>query len=160
VSASTSSSELGERRPRAGLHIDTRFALLTAILVAVSFGLSSIPDVDSWNGPVVTTFFNVMHAPLFGAVAWCCYQTLASGRELSIPALVLAFVASLAYAVLDEWHQSFVIGRNASTSDVIVDLIGASLTLLLMARWSALRAVRLRTSRRARPPDASEETSS
>ena len=126
----------------------------------MSFALSSIPDSDSWNGPVVTTFFNAMHVPLFGAVAWCCYRTLAKGRDLSIPALVLAFVASLSYALFDEWHQSFVAGRNASTSDVIVDVIAASLTLFLIARWSALRAVPLGTSSRTGPSDASAETPS
>jgi len=131
---------------------------VTAILVGMSVGLSSIPDVDSWNGPVVTTFFNVMHAPLFGAVAWCCYRTLAKDPELSKPALVLAFAASLAYAVIDEWHQSFVAGRNASMTDVIVDVTSASLTLLLIARWPALRVVRLRTWRRTGPSDASAET--
>jgi VanZ family protein len=130
------------------------------MLVGVSFGLSSIPDVDSWNGPAVTAFFNVMHAPLFGGVAWCCYQTLAKDRALSIPALVIAFVASLSYAVIDEWHQSFVAGRNASMSDVIVDVAAASLTLLLIARWPALRAVRLGPSSRGGPSDASAETSS
>lgn len=160
MSASTSSSSAARGRPHAGLHIDIRFALLTATLVGVSFGLSSIPDVDSWNGPVVTAFFNVMHAPLFGAVAWCCYQTLAKDRALSIPALVLAFVASVSYSVLDEWHQSFVAGRNASTSDVIVDVIAASLTLLLIARWPALRAVRLGPWGRTRPSDASAENPS
>jgi VanZ family protein len=145
VSARPSSSERGARR-LAGLHIDVRFGLLTACLIAVSFGLSSIPDVDPWHGPVVTAFFNVMHVPLFGAVAFCCYRTLAKGRELSVPALVLALAASAAYAVFDEWHQSFVVGRNASMSDVIVDITGAGLMLLLIGPWSLLRAWRSRTA--------------
>jgi VanZ family protein len=128
-----------------GLHIDPRFALLTALLFAASFALSSIPDVDGWNGPLITAFFNVMHVPLFGAVAFCCYKTLAKGRDLSMPAIALAFVASVVYAVVDEWHQSFVAGRNASLSDVIVDVIGAGLMLLVIGWWSFLRARRSRT---------------
>jgi VanZ family protein len=145
VSASTSSSERGTRLWQGGLHIDLRFALLTACLLAASFALSSIPDVDGWNGPLITAFFNVMHVPLFGAVAFCCYKTLAKGRELSMPAIALAFVASVVYAVVDEWHQSFVAGRNASLSDVIVDVIGAGLMLLVIGWWSLLRARRSRT---------------
>jgi VanZ family protein len=142
VSASTSSSERDARPLHDRGHIDVRFALLTALLIAMSFGLSSIPDVDSWHGPLVTTFFNVMHVPLFGAVAFCCYRTVAKGDQLSVPALVLAFAASVAYAVLDEWHQSFVAGRDASMSDVIVDVTAAAVMVLLIGRWSRLRARR------------------
>ena len=142
MSASTSSSERWDRALHAGLHLDARFALLDALLLAASFALSSIPDTDPWHGPLVTAFFNVMHVPLFGAVAFCSYKALAKGRELSIPAMVLAFVAALAYAVFDEWHQSFVAGRNASLPDVIVDVIGAALMLLAMGCWTLLRARR------------------
>jgi VanZ family protein len=144
MSASTSSSE-GGGPLHASLAFDTRFALLTGLLIAMSFGLSSIPDVDSWNGPVTTAFFNVMHVPLFGAVAFCCYKTIAKGRDLSVPALVLAFAASLGYAAFDEWHQSFVAGRNASMSDVIVDAVGAGTMLLLIGSWPLLRGRRSRT---------------
>jgi VanZ family protein len=145
VSASTSSSERWNRALHAGLHLDTRFALLDALLLAASFALSSIPDTDPWQGPLVTAFFNAMHVPLFGAVAFCSYKALSKGSVLSIPAMVLAFVAALAYAVFDEWHQSFVAGRNASLSDVIVDVIGAALMLLAIACWTRLRARRSRT---------------
>jgi len=130
---------------KGGLHLDPGFALLTAFLLAASFALSSIPDVDGWNGPLITAFFNVMHVPLFGAVAFCSYKTLANGRELSLPAMALAFVAAVVYAVVDEWHQSFVAGRTASLSDVIVDVIGAGLMLLVIGWWSLLRARRSRT---------------
>jgi VanZ family protein len=133
-----------------GLHLDPGFGLLTALLLAASFALSSIPDVDSWNGPLITAFFNVMHVPLFGAVAFCAYRTLAKGRELSMPAMALAFVASVVYAVVDEWHQSFVAGRSASLSDVIVDVTGAALMLLVIGWWSLLRA------RRSRAPAESQ----
>jgi VanZ family protein len=133
-----------------GLHLDARFALLDGLLLAASFALSSIPDADP-SGPLVTAFFNVMHVPLFGAVAFCSYKALSKGRELSLPAMVLAFVASVAYAVFDEWHQSFVAGRNASFSDVIVDVIGAALMLLVIGGWSLRRARRARTPAESQP---------
>jgi len=150
VSASTSSSERWDRALHAGLHLDTRFALLDAVLLAGSFALSSIPDSGP-EGPLVTAFFNAMHVPLFGAVAFCSYKALSKGRELSIPAMVVASVASLAYAVFDEWHQSFVPGRNASLSDVIVDVIGAGLMLLAIVCWTIFRDRRSRTPAETQP---------
>ena len=42
-----------------------------------------------------------------------------------------AWVLSVAYAASDEFHQSFVPGRNASVVDVLIDSAGAALGLLL-----------------------------
>ena len=116
---------------------------------AVPLSPATAPDqVGYWyvddsyaHGSPVT----VVEMPLFGAVAFCCYKTIAKGRDLSVPALVLAFAASLGYAAFDEWHQSFVAGRNASMSDVIVDAVGAGTMLLLIGSWPLLRGRRSRT---------------
>ncbi len=39
--------------------------------------------------------------------------------------LVLAFVVSVLYAVSDEYHQSFVPGREPRIRDIIIDSFGA-----------------------------------
>jgi VanZ family protein len=44
-----------------------------------------------------------------------------SGAGAAVPA---AMAAALAYAVSDEWHQSFVPGRGATPRDVAIDGIG------------------------------------
>lgn len=43
-----------------------------------------------------------------------------SGKIFSI-----AFSLSFLYALVDEWHQSFVAGRSACLNDVLVDSVGA-----------------------------------
>lgn len=47
-------------------------------------------------------------------------------------ALWLALTLVFAYAVSDEWHQSFVPGRSSQFNDVLVDMSGAVLTALLL----------------------------
>jgi VanZ family protein len=42
----------------------------------------------------------------------------------------LAFALAVLYGLSDEWHQSFVPGRDASPFDVGVDAIGAAIALL------------------------------
>ena len=135
MSASTSSSSAGR-----AIQIDRRYALLTAALLAISFGLSSIPDLDHTDGPVWRALFNAMHAPLFGAVAWCSYKTFSRAREGSRAALTLAFVMAGLYAVLDEWHQSFVVGRDSSLLDLLVDFAGIAIVLFLLYRRATRRA--------------------
>ena len=44
-----------------------------------------------------------------------------SGVAAAVPA---AMAVALAYAVSDEWHQSFVPGRGATAHDVAIDGIG------------------------------------
>jgi VanZ family protein len=49
-------------------------------------------------------------------------------------ALPVAMAAALAYAVSDEWHQSFVPGRGATAHDVAIDGIGIGLAALVGTR--------------------------
>lgn len=50
----------------------------------------------------------------------------------------LALLMSAVYAATDEWHQSFVPGREASVWDVFIDTVGAVAGLFLLwilGRW-------------------------
>ncbi len=44
----------------------------------------------------------------------------------------LAFVGAVAYGVSDEWHQSFVPGRDPALFDLGVDALGAATTLVVL----------------------------
>lgn len=50
--------------------------------------------------------------------------------ETQKPHYVLAMLLTIAYALTDEYHQSFIMGRTALLTDVGYDFIGASLVLL------------------------------
>jgi VanZ family protein len=43
---------------------------------------------------------------------------------------------TVAYAISDEWHQSFVEGRHGSPVDVLIDTAGAGAAALVAARRS------------------------
>ena len=38
--------------------------------------------------------------------------------------MVLSILVCLMYAELDEWHQYYVVGREAQISDVLLDTLG------------------------------------
>jgi VanZ family protein len=50
--------------------------------------------------------------------------------------LSLALLLSFLYSLSDEWHQSFVPGRDASWLDILIDLGGSVAAVLL---WEAFR---------------------
>ena len=49
--------------------------------------------------------------------------------RLGYPKWTLAWILAFLYAISDEYHQSFVIGRNASWIDVVIDSAGAAIAL-------------------------------
>jgi len=52
--------------------------------------------------------------------------------------LFALFVFAAAYGLSDEFHQSFVPGREASWYDVALDASGAAVALLLIGFWERL----------------------
>lgn len=109
------------------------------IWAGVLFCLSAIPDMDA---PPV--FFDgedkVAHVFLYGVLG----VALARGRVRSggggggwlVPAL------GVLYAVSDEWHQSWVPGRDPSLGDLAADTLGLLLGYGLFLSYLTRRAAR------------------
>ena len=55
--------------------------------------------------------------------------------------VLVTLILIVAYALLDEFHQSFVLTRTASIYDSLIDVLGG-LTALLIFRWWRRRSVR------------------
>jgi VanZ family protein len=71
---------------------------------------------------------------LFHAVSYAVYGLLlrrAIGSMTSNRIRVLTVCIGIAWALSDEWHQSFIPGRMAEWGDVIADAIGVSVSLAL-----------------------------
>lgn len=74
------------------------------------------------------------HMVVFGVLAVLLALALRDERMRWPTALVVAWVATLAYAASDEWHQTFVAGRAGQASDVLIDMVGATAALALLQR--------------------------
>ena len=53
--------------------------------------------------------------------------------------VILVLLACGLYAISDEYHQSYISGRNSSFIDVGIDLLGSTFGLLLYLRLAPLR---------------------
>jgi len=107
-------------------------------IMAVLFLLSAQPDLGtgwSWDLPLR----KAGHVAAYGAL-WLALLYAVGERR---PALATAL--GLAYAVSDEWHQSFVAGRNGTVTDVAIDALGMGLAA---AAWIWLSS----SGGRKRPP--------
>ena len=132
--------------------------LLTLAYVVGIYWLSSLPDLGVRHNPVIRLVSNLFHIPLFAGLAFCLLQAL-SGREgrqqVTWRLLGLTFLVTTILAALDEWHQSFVPGRQSNMKDFLLDLLGIG-GMLLILRLRARRRARPPHLREARPPDAGD----
>ena len=103
----------------------TRFAP-PLLLMAVIFLLSAQLDLNSGLGTWDTVLRKLAHMVEFGLLWWLWRRALGSGS--AVPAAAIA----VAYAVSDEFHQSFVEGRVGSPVDVLIDATGVALAYLVL----------------------------
>ena len=122
-----------------GIHLDWRYGLLTAALLSAIYWMSSVPDLGTESDALVLLASNLSHAPLFAVLTFCWLKTLSGALEISGPVYGFASLASGAFAVLDEWHQSSVPGRHASVGDLLLDIAGIG-AMLVIVRLTRLRA--------------------
>ncbi len=121
-----------------------RVLLAPIVYMLAIWVLSSIPggslDIKGMDWLTAPTTQNLLHIPLYGGLAYVWVVSLL--RLNHTRPLVLAAVLTIAYGIVDEYHQSFVPGRYASVADVALNCVGAGLVLWWgywrQERWTTL----------------------
>ena len=120
--------------------------LWMAVIVGLSTDAGSSEHTESWLLPFLRTLApwatpallealhgltrKLAHLSEYAILAALWLRAFVRGRNLSPrTAGVLALAISVAWAILDELHQSFVPSRTASLADVLVDTAGALIAL-------------------------------
>lgn len=103
------------------------YIAMTFLIAVVIFLFSDISTpIKNKTGLNLSTLY---HLAVFFAFTF--FLTLAiKSKNLNKKTIAIVFLISLAYAISDEFHQLFVIGRFASIKDITIDMIGSSLALL------------------------------
>jgi VanZ family protein len=92
------------------------------VWMALIFGLSAQPDLPHAPGGLTDLLLKKTgHAVAYGVLYVLLWQALAYGFR----PLALAWILTVLYAVSDEFHQTFVPGRNGRFLDVAIDAAGA-----------------------------------
>ncbi len=105
--------------------------------MGLMFFLSAQPDFPHPEVDWLEDLIGIgAHMFLFGVLAVLWARALQDRRRT----LLLAFLLTMLYALLDEFHQSFVPGRTADPLDLVYDGLGAALALGVwtwLQHWSA-----------------------
>ena len=108
--------------------------LPVAVWAGVIFALSSVPHLGTDLGTWDLVLRKLAHAAEYAVLGLLLVRALGSR--------VAAALAGVAYAVSDEWHQTFVSGRQGSARDVLVDAAGVAAGVLVWMLASARRGMR------------------
>lgn len=74
----------------------------------------------------------IAHGFEYSVLALLIYHVLRQYNFFGFYLFVVTFLASFSYALTDEIHQTFVLGRSGNFFDVGVDSVGILLTLSLL----------------------------
>ena len=124
--------------------MESKFRLLVPLAyMAGIFALSSIPDTGQIDSPIDQVFQwvspqmqNLLHIPLFGGLAGSWFWALTSITTQFRSRISTGMALTLLYSVADEVHQLSVPGRFGSYTDILLNVIGAFLALILLVIWS------------------------
>lgn len=113
--------------------------LLSLILLGAYCGLifilSSIPGIDLPES--IIGFDKLLHLIAYAVLGFLTYQVFINykrGRRTYI-VLIVSLIFSILYALSDEFHQSFVPGRNPDVFDALADGIGSFIGIMIYCRF-------------------------
>jgi VanZ family protein len=76
---------------------------------------------------------------IMGLLAWRGFKHLVS-PPIILALLSIAFCSL--YGLSDEWHQSFVVGRESDTADWVADTIGAALAIFFRLNYANIKLIK------------------
>jgi VanZ family protein len=116
-------------------------AWLPAIVIAaIIFTLSAQANLRVTEGDLDLVLRKLAHMVVFGLLAAACLRGLTFHGVTGRIAVVAAAGMATAYAISDEFHQTFVTGRSGSPIDVAIDMVGIGIGLAVLAANPRLRA--------------------
>lgn len=123
---------MGGARGENGLEWNAmRYPILTLTYMGLLYYLSSLPQ--GRLAPVSWLPDKLLHALGYAVLALLLYLSLR--RSLGLPSRAAAlgsWVIAVVHGVADEYHQSFVPGRDPSGLDLLADALGAGILLVLL----------------------------
>ena|SRR3989338_8367635 len=101
------------------------------LYAAVIFGISSISRPPIYLDPRIEILHPdwIFHVLEYGLFGYLLARAFAITHDFHSPIFLLlaVIVVGSLYGATDEWHQSFVSGRDSNAEDWIVDTLGVSI---------------------------------
>ncbi len=97
-----------------------------AAWMAIIFYFSSIPDLHSGLQPFWDFVLRkIAHGVEYGILACLVASAVRPANRVTTRAVLIGIVVASLYAMTDEYHQTFVLGRHGAPLDWLIDTCGA-----------------------------------
>lgn len=116
------------------------FRALTVGWMTLIFFLSAQPSL-----PIVSLFSGadlLAHAAFYGVLCVLLVGSLVRPQVRTWKRVLILTILVIAYGVTDEYHQSFVAGRDASAWDILADGMGGFLAAVVLF-WRNRRTMKI-----------------
>lgn len=128
------------RRPRR-IAFHRRYSLFTLayLMMLAWFSLRAEP-LTSGGGALAQFVLTAFHVPLYAGLAFFILQTISRGEALAAhrwSRVAATFGATSVIAVLDQWFQVSLLGRDPPMLGILLDLVGVAGLLLVTALGTA-----------------------
>ena len=105
-------------------------SLMMFLLIALEiFYISSLPG--SRGGAQIPLVAITYHFSVFFLFCFFLFFFIKGEKKVNSFYIIATLIFALVYAILDEFHQSFVPLRSPSIDDVLIDSIGMTLSLII-----------------------------
>lgn len=98
------------------------------------FLVSAQPTVPSVPGRWDLILKKLMHFAAYGVLTYLYMRAMRESVSTDAPIRIISAGLALLYALSDEYHQTFVPGRNGTLVDVGIDAVGVG-ALILLDAW-------------------------
>jgi VanZ family protein len=110
--------------------------LYTSLSAAYIFAIFFLADSGAASRIGEFNPYSLLHIPLYGVLAILVLLSLCTGKEGYRPQrLVVGGVFTAVVGAVDEFHQTFIPTRDGSLGDVLLDVLGVVLAVLVFRRF-------------------------
>lgn len=102
--------------------------------IAIAVLIFAASSRSTVAGPRLPYFDKVVHFSVYGLLG-----TLVCRQGRGWRAAAWSVLAVAAFGATDEWHQSFVPGRESELADWVADTSGAAVAIAMYAGWQRYR---------------------
>lgn len=116
------------------------------LLMALIFVSSSLPmDGKSKHFKFVVqlapTIQNLLHIPVFSFLAYLWMNSLSKHGFPRIQTLIITIIITVGYGIFDEFHQFFVPGRYVSFTDILFNIVGGAIGIIIFSQFKRSRGI-------------------
>ena len=102
-------------------------------IAALIWKLSDTPDLAFAHGWLDTVSRKAAHVGVFAALCAACILALRRWPVHAAGSLLAGSAIAIAYAAVDEWHQTTVPTRHGTPVDVAIDAFGVGIAAIVLA---------------------------